>query len=505
MSTYFKKVNLALVLMLVISLALPGTVNASPDHSNLFATSFGKKSPANGATIDLPSSTYYLLQWEDAKIASSDRYQYCIDESNNQKCDATWHTRDSLYSGPDFTVVQGHTYYWQVRTRDSGVEANGGTWWSFTVKSLIAEIGVYDDTDNRWIYSGTWTASKNTAAYKGTIHTTSTIGDYAEIKFNGAAFVLTFRTKTDRGLINVLVDGSKVATIDASSASALWQVTWRSPFFASGTHTVRFKHAGGGSFIDIDAIQIIGPPVQSGLYDDTSSNWIYHGAWAASANDLAYRKTIHTTSAVGASAEMVFNGTRFILVYRQKSDRGTINVTVDGQPAGTIVAQSNTPAWQATWVSDAYPVGMHTIRFEHGGNGTYIDIDAIQIIGTPVKSGIYDDTDSRWYYSGTWTGSINNSAYNKTIHTTSIAGSSAEMSFYGTHFRLTYRTKADRGTINVIVDGQPAGTIVAQSATAAWQVTWDSPTYTAGNHTVIFEHGGNGTYIDIDALQIIGP
>ena len=95
---------------------------------------FNKTTPANGSTIALPSNSYQVLTWSDAEIGSTDRYQYCIDESNNQECNSTWIQRNSLYSGDgEFTLVTGHTYYWQVRVRDAGTYANSGTWWSFSV------------------------------------------------------------------------------------------------------------------------------------------------------------------------------------------------------------------------------------------------------------------------------------------------------------------------------------------------------------------------------------
>lgn len=99
---------------------------------------FNKTTPSNGATIAMPTTTYQLLRWTDAQIPTTDRYQYCIDEINNNNCDTTWLTRNSLYSGgpSDFAIVPGHTYYWQVKTRDAGTFANGGTWWSFTISTV---------------------------------------------------------------------------------------------------------------------------------------------------------------------------------------------------------------------------------------------------------------------------------------------------------------------------------------------------------------------------------
>ena len=111
---------------------------AQPSAASIVAlAAFSKTSPANGATVALPTDTYQFLQWGDASIGSTDRYQYCIDETNNQICNTDWKTRNSLYSGgpSDFTVLAGHTYYWQARVRDADTYANSGTWWSFTIQT----------------------------------------------------------------------------------------------------------------------------------------------------------------------------------------------------------------------------------------------------------------------------------------------------------------------------------------------------------------------------------
>jgi len=108
------------------------------------AYSFNKTTPANGSTIAMPATTYQLLEWTNAGLPATDRYQYCIDEINNNSCDSSWITRDSLYSGGpnEFSLVYGHKYYWQVRARDANVYANSGAWWSFTIQSILAPPSV---------------------------------------------------------------------------------------------------------------------------------------------------------------------------------------------------------------------------------------------------------------------------------------------------------------------------------------------------------------------------
>jgi hypothetical protein len=110
----------------------PPVEQASAGSAAPLAT-FYKTVPANGSTIALPASGYRLLQWSDAGIGSTDRYQYCIDESNNSQCNSEWITRNSLYSN-DSTVLGGHTYYWQVCVRDADICSNNNTWWAFYVQ-----------------------------------------------------------------------------------------------------------------------------------------------------------------------------------------------------------------------------------------------------------------------------------------------------------------------------------------------------------------------------------
>ncbi|HLF72937.1 MAG TPA: hypothetical protein VI524_01205 [Anaerolineales bacterium] len=53
------------------------------------------------------------------------------------------------------------------------------------------------------------------------------------------------------------MDGSLVATIDASNPTLQWQAAYTSPVLAAGTHIVRFVQAGGDTYVDVDAITIL--------------------------------------------------------------------------------------------------------------------------------------------------------------------------------------------------------------------------------------------------------
>jgi len=91
---------------------------------------FNKTSPANGATGQPTNPT---LQWGASSI--SPHYQYCIDTSNNNTCNAAWTSTGVNTSVALSGLTPGTTYYWQVRAWNSAgtTYSNGGNWWSFNV------------------------------------------------------------------------------------------------------------------------------------------------------------------------------------------------------------------------------------------------------------------------------------------------------------------------------------------------------------------------------------
>lgn len=90
---------------------------------------FGKSAPADTAANISISPT---LLWGASASASS--YDYCYDMVAGGTCEGTWISTGSSTSVGLSGLAASTTYYWQVRANNvSGtVEANSGTWWSFT-------------------------------------------------------------------------------------------------------------------------------------------------------------------------------------------------------------------------------------------------------------------------------------------------------------------------------------------------------------------------------------
>jgi hypothetical protein len=116
--------------------------------------------------------------------------------------------------------------------------------------------GTYDDLDAAWAYGGTWSVYSGAGPHDNGLHYTSTVGNFAEIAFTGTQFTLKYLQNTNRGKMDVYVDGVKVHTINAYGPLT-WQKSWTSATYPYGVHTVRFVHAGGGTYVDVDAITII--------------------------------------------------------------------------------------------------------------------------------------------------------------------------------------------------------------------------------------------------------
>ncbi len=75
--------------------------------------------------------------------------------------------------------------------------------------------------------------------------------------FTGTGFVFYYSADTNRGNVQIRVDGNLIATLNEYNSAHLYQRSYDSPAFASGPHTVEFKFVGpSGKYGTLDAIAI---------------------------------------------------------------------------------------------------------------------------------------------------------------------------------------------------------------------------------------------------------
>ena len=173
---------------------------------------FGKSNPANGATAQ-PASL--ALSWSSNSGATS--YQYCIDTTNDSRCDGKWTNADNHTSVNLIGLSYGTTYYWQARARNAGgtTEADAGTWWSFTTEAPIPVAN--DDIGSATpITTVPFSTSENTT----NATTASDDSTFVCAGTQGAASVWFSFVPTTDGILRANTKGSTYDTI-----LAVWQGT----------------------------------------------------------------------------------------------------------------------------------------------------------------------------------------------------------------------------------------------------------------------------------------
>ena len=141
----------------------------------------GKSTPSDGATnVD----TSVTLTWSAYTGTNLNRYRYCIDKTGNSDCDnsGSW---TAVFSGRSVTIsglTTNTKYYWQVQAvlnDNTKVDANNGSWWSFTTKgSTSTPPGAFAKTLPANLATGqsvtptlVWQASSNAATYEYCVDT----------------------------------------------------------------------------------------------------------------------------------------------------------------------------------------------------------------------------------------------------------------------------------------------------------------------------------------------
>jgi competence transcription factor ComK len=291
--------------------------------------------------------------------------------------------------------------------------------------------GIYDDIDPRITYTGSWSTISMTGPYNNTSRYASA-GSTVNFKFSGNQITYVFPTHSNRGQVNINIDGVDVSVFSLYSPSLVWQQTWVSPILSSGSHTITIT--GLSQLMDVDAFIVAevgptktptitptktstftptrtqtitltptttntptitrtptisttptvtntpsGPVATPGIVDDTSSFITYTGGWSTISMAGPYNNTSRYTSA-GSTARLQFNGNQITYMFPTHSNRGQARINIDGVDVAVISLYSPSLVWQQTWVSPILSSGTHTITIT--GLDKYIDVDAFIVAQT---------------------------------------------------------------------------------------------------------------------------
>ncbi|MCL4252594.1 MAG: hypothetical protein KJ043_02300, partial [Anaerolineae bacterium] len=173
-------------------------------------------------------------------------------------------------------------------------------------------------------------------------------------------------------------------------------------------------------------VRVVDRILVSGLHDNTALGIVYSGTWTPVFNDVAYQKSLHSTTQNGAQARFNFTGDNFAISYVGNGVNNggiTIQLDSDGDNFGTATYTNiySIPGLTCTAVTPAAgnPIQtavngrniirctgieslagaageVHTVRITSTNTNAF-RLDWVQVDAQPLTIGMYEDTDLRPY------------------------------------------------------------------------------------------------------------
>jgi len=174
-------------------------------------------------------------------------------------------------------------------------------------------------------------------------------------------------------------------------------------------------------------------------------------------------RSLHTTSAQGATATIHFNGTGISILGGRRTNYGTFTMSVDGQ---TIASGDGNSAHDSVnhllGSASSLVDGPHIAVLTNTG-GAPIDIGSVNVRTQASSSTVkmttttYDDVDPSIQYlpsASAWNQNQNQAFMNGTLHFTSTPGASASISFLGDAVAVYGTMAPDHANVQITVDGR---------------------------------------------------
>jgi len=200
-------------------------------------------------------------------------------------------------------------------------------------------------------------------------------------------------------------------------------------------------------------------PGGAGLVNDTSSSVSYHGtSWILRKNGYRgeFRNDSHLATADGDSFTFTFNGTDVDWIGGRGPGFGTVDLTMDGIPCGSVDLSKGTGDFQTLFTKSGLPRGIHTLKGTKRG-GSRMTVDAFRVTelindGDPdlkfPQSTSYDARAAS--LSGPWEGRDDNRFIN---------GSGFSFTFEGTGVEPLAKAEFGSADMVLTLDGKPYSTV----------------------------------------------
>jgi hypothetical protein len=120
--------------------------------------------------------------------------------------------------------------------------------------------GTYDDTADRFVYSGSWKAIPG-STFETTLHTSDTIGNSIQFLYYGNELHVFYQVGPSLGTILLTLDQTTYSPQSLNNSTTA-RYEWILAPNSVGTHTVKIVHDSGGS-VNFDGIIVSALPVTS--------------------------------------------------------------------------------------------------------------------------------------------------------------------------------------------------------------------------------------------------
>lgn len=247
------------------------------------------------------------------------------------------------------------------------------------------------------------------------------------------------------------------------------------------------------------------------LINDNNSAITYTGSWSVSSGrgNGDYNDDVHTTSSVGSSFSLSFNGNYVAMPGPLAKADGSVDIYLDGvfqkTISTTLASSSADDYYPQQLVYEAYDLssGSHILKGVFKGPGS-LQIDAF-LYGTSTK---VDDTNASISYSNGWSTTIYNrsSYYGGTAHATTGAGVTAQYTFSGSRIAWYGIAGPDHGKADVYVDGVLEKTVDCYATQWHPQILYSPVGLGSGSHTIKIitrsdkNPASSDTYVEVDAF-----
>jgi hypothetical protein len=125
----------------------------------------------------------------------------------------------------------------------------------------LSSAGLLDDSSPNLCWAGDWQSGTFSQAVDGTITHTSQAGASVTIVFEGSALKYIYTQAYNRGIAEVIIDGSVRGTIDLYAPRVNWRASTTFSGLGAGKHIAvvrvldRRNPSAIDSVVDIDALQ----------------------------------------------------------------------------------------------------------------------------------------------------------------------------------------------------------------------------------------------------------